>query len=345
MENKKRQRILVTGGAGFIGSHVVQELIAQQHDVLVVDDLVYFEPKVTERHLKNVAKRLSYIEDKANVVRGNISDKDAISRIFEAFQPTLVIHLAAMPIAKHALTAPTEASDSILHGTINVLEASRAAKSVQRMVYVSSSMVYGNFETDAITEDHPKRPLEVYGALKLAGEDITRILSNRYGFDYSIIRPTAVYGPTDNTVRVIGIFLDKARMGQPLEVRGVNSSLDFTFVTDTAQGVVNVALHPDASQKAFNISRGRGRTILEAAETIASLIPNTQIELVGVDEDLPMRGTMSIAKASDIVGYRPVVDLEEGIERYLRYLEASDKERKELCHEESTSKPQFHFTD
>lgn len=311
---------MVTGGAGFLGACVTDKLVKLGFSVCVYDDFLHYGTILSSAQLRREAHRLSQIEDRIAMVRGNVMNLVQLRRAIAEFEPAVIIHLAAMPLAKHALLDPCEAAKSLIIGTTNVLEAAKETSAVKRICYISSSMVYGNFLQAEVDEEHPKRPLEVYGALKLAGEDLVRVLSKRYGIDFSVARPTAVYGPTDNNERVIASFLRRAMRGEPLEVRGLDAKLDFTYVTDTAEGILRIAVHPEARQQTFNISRGEARTIMEAAEIISSLVPNTRIEVRDTDLELPMRGTLDISKARQLLNFEPKISLDEGLKRYYEYL-------------------------
>jgi nucleoside-diphosphate-sugar epimerase len=227
-----------------------------------------------------------------------------------------------MPLANLAIEQPEEALQAIMTGTMNVLQVARDIPTLKRFVYVSSSMVYGDFVRTPIREDDPKDPKEIYGSIKLSGELITRAFSRLFDIQFSIVRPSAVYGPTDNNRRVLGIFCENALSGKPLIVKGTQQALDFTFVTDIATGIALVTLHEKGAGKAFNVTRGRGRTILEAAEIVARLVPGTRIDVADVDGALPTRGTLDITAARELVGYEPKVDIEEGLGRYIDHLRA-----------------------
>ena len=162
-------------------------------------------------------------------------------------RPQRIIHLAALPIADLSHTHSDEAIRSILHGTVNVLETLRDADFVERFIYTSSSMVYGDFQFYSANEEHPKNPKDIYGGTKLAGEILTQSFSRRFGIEYTIIRPSAVYGPTDVNRRVSGIFIENARRGEELVLHGGGGAkLDFTYVKDTAHGFVLATLAEEA---------------------------------------------------------------------------------------------------
>lgn len=314
-------KFLVTGGAGFVGSHVVRRLLADGHDATVYDSLLNYVYPLDARHLYNHQARAKGALDEATLVRGSTQDLGFLTRAVMEAQPTHIIHLAAMPLAKLAMERPEEACQAIIDGTMNILQAARALPDFQRVVYVSSSMVYGDFESPIADENHPKNPKEVYGGLKLAGEILTQVYGRLYGLDVTIVRPSAVYGPTDNNRRVLSIFLENALDGKPLEVRGADQKLDFTYVTDLADGIILAATHPAASGQVFNLTRGEARTIKEAADIVARLIPGTVVNIEPKDETMPSRGTLDVSRARRVIGYDPTTSLEEGLALYLAYLQ------------------------
>lgn len=320
-------KIFITGGAGFIGSFVVRDLVELGHEVTLYDSFVNYVYPLNYSHLHNITCRMEGIQDKVKIVRGSTHDLDYLRRALIETNPDKIIHLAAMPLANLAIHHPEEALNSILAGTMNLLQISRDLKQMDRFVYVSSSMVYGDFQRVPCDEDAPTNPKEVYGALKLSGEVLTRAFGGLYNIDYSIVRPSAVYGPTDNNYRVLGIFLENALNGKPLVVKGSDQSLDFTYVTDTASGIVAATLHPAASGKTFNVTRGRGRTIGEAARIVAKLVPGTKIEELEADKKMPSRGELDTSRARQLIGYAPKVDLEEGLARYLEFLQRQRKDQ------------------
>ena len=312
--------IFLTGGAGFVGAHVCKALLAQGHQVGVFDQFVNYVYPLDRVHVDNLTQRMLAIKDRVTIFRGSTRDQDNLRRSLQSFKPNYIIHLAAMPLANLAVEHPEEAVDAILSGTINVLHQARDLPDLKRLVYVSSSMVYGDFVRVPVREDDPKDPKEVYGSLKLGGELMVRSFGRLYGIEYSIVRPSAVYGPTDNNRRVLGIFLERALKGQPLTVKGVNQALDFTFVEDAARGIVCATLHDKARGGTYNITRGEGRTIREAADIVAKLIPGTTIEIEEADARMPSRGELDISRARQEIGFEPKVSLEDGLAIYLDYL-------------------------
>ena len=312
--------VFLTGGAGFVGANVCRMLLDEGHQVAIFDQFMNYVYPLGRVHVDNLTQRMAAIKDRVTVFRGSTREQDNLRRALRAFNPNYIVHLAAMPLANLAVEHPEEAVDTIMSGTINVLYQSRDLKELKRLVYVSSSMVYGDFVRVPAHEDDPKDPKEVYGSLKLSGELLVKSFGRLYGIEYSIVRPSAVYGPTDNNRRVLGIFLERALLGQELVVNGATQSLDFTFVEDAAHGIVCATMHEWGSGGTFNITRGQGRTIKEAAEIVAALIPGTRIRVQEADARMPSRGELDISRARNEIDFEPRVSLEEGLAIYLDYL-------------------------
>ncbi len=312
-------KILITGGAGFIGSYVCRQLLEMGHQPVVYDAFVhYISP------LKSILKdytelRFEGIVDQVEFRRGDTRDKAHLRRVILETRPERILHLAALPIADLSNQHSEEALTSILEGAVNVLEVLRDVDFVDRFVYISSSMIYGDFEQIPAPEDHPKHPKDIYGGTKYAGEVMTETYSRRYGIPCSIVRPSAVYGPYDVNRRVSQIFVENALLGKPITLfGGGHQSLDFTYVEDTADGIIKVMFHDQGLGEAFNITYGRGYTLREFAEILQGFFPDLEVRIVE-DEDVfrPKRGALSIEKAQKLVGYQPLVPLEEGLKRYI----------------------------
>jgi nucleoside-diphosphate-sugar epimerase len=183
-------------------------------------------------------------------------------------------------------------------------------------------MVYGDFKSPEVDEDaHPKDPKDVYGAFKLAGETIVRAYERNYGIDAVICRPSAVYGPFDSNARVIRKFIRNAMEGKAMTMDGDGSmKLDFTYVEDCAEAIALTATHPTARGLTFNVTRGEGRSLKELAEIVQTHFPGTPIEYRPKPAFMPMRGTLSIKRAREMIGYTSKIPLEEGVRRYVEHL-------------------------
>lgn len=316
-------KILVTGGLGFIGHNVVNLLEQQGHDVAIVDtqttygiiDRRELDLLITERMQKICTRRIYYLD---------ISARE-IQQVFAAFQPDMVVHLASFPRQKVVNSNPMAGSRAMSEGLLNLLEASVRHR-VQKFVYVSSSMVYGDFNAKnnkGVTERHATNPQGQYGIMKLAGEWLVKDYTNRTGMRHVIIRPSAVYGPRDVEDRVVSKFLLEAMRGRIVQVNGSKESLDFTYIDDAVQGIVDATLSPAAYNAAYNITRGQGRTLLEAAELAVAIAGQGTIQVNDPDNTFPSRGQLNIDAAYNDFGYNPQISIEQGFQKYYEWLKNS----------------------
>jgi nucleoside-diphosphate-sugar epimerase len=319
-------KILVTGGAGFIGHNVVKLLEQQGHQCYVVDTFTNygFVPKDELDYLKRERRR----RINSSVHSVDITNRQSIDNMFMTFHPQLVIHLASFPRQKVVNANPSLASEVMTTGLINLLEASRIHK-VKRFVYISSSMVYGNF-TDDVREDAVCNPQGQYGIMKLAGEWLTRDYTRQGYFDHVIIRPSAVYGEWDVEDRVVSKFMLTAMRGGVLRVNGAGESLDFTYVEDAAKGIAQAAISDAAKNKTYNITKSHSYTLLDAAELAVKIAGKGTIEVKDKDADFPSRGALNIDAARRDFGYNPQVDVEEGFQRYYNWFKSSTYWQKKL---------------
>jgi UDP-glucose 4-epimerase len=192
---------------------------------------------------------------------------------------------------------------------------------VERFVYTSSSMVYGDFQQYSANEEHPKNPKDIYGGTKLAGEILTQSFSRLFGIEYTIIRPSAVYGPTDVNRRVSGLFIDSALKGTELVLHGGGrTKLDFSYVKDTAHGFVLATLSDEARNEVFNVTRGEARSLLDFAEILKTWFPELKMRIEPHQAHRPKRGTLDISKARELLGYHPMYPLEDGIAETVDYV-------------------------
>jgi nucleoside-diphosphate-sugar epimerase len=315
-------KILVTGGMGLIGHNVVNRLQGKGHDVNIVDICTNYgiipedelEYLMSERNKKISPDTIVYME--------NIADAEAMDKVFKETLPEVVIHMASFPRQKVVNANPAWGARVMMEGLINICESAKKYR-VDRVVYISSSMVYGNFE-DQVLEDAECRPIGQYGIMKLCGEDLVKDYHRRGCFDYAIIRPSAVYGPLDVEDRVVAKFMLTAMRGSVLRVNGAGETLDFTYVDDAADGIVAAATRIMAANKTYNITKSHSVSLLEAAEMIVKIVGRGEIECRDKDADFPSRGALNIDRARTILGYDPKVDVEEGFQKYYDWLNTSN---------------------
>ena len=312
-------RILVTGGMGLIGHNVVSRLEDLDHEVLIVDNMTTYGiiPQDEIDYLIGERSKKIYSVCQWH----NIANRGAIEHIFDVFEPEIVIHLASFPRQKVVNSDPALGARTMMEGLLNLCEASKK-HGVSKFVYISSSMVYGDFNDD-VTEDAVCNPQGQYGIMKLAGEWLVKDYSRKNDFTHVIIRPSAVYGPLDVEDRVISKFMLTAMQGGTLCVNGPEETLDFTYVDDAADGIVAATLSDNTHNKTYNITKSHSRTLLEAAELIVKLAGRGYINVRNRDLDFPSRGALNIDAARRDFGFNPRVDIEEGFKIYYEWLSNS----------------------
>lgn len=314
-------KVFITGGAGFVGSRVAKLFIDRGDQVYIFDTFKQYLIPDINASPPNLLLRLRDFIDKVEIVQGDTLNKDHLRRVLNRIKPDIIIHMAALPLAFMAIEHTEDAFQSILGSTVNFLEIIRDFDHPCRFVYTSSSMTYGDFVTDPITEDSPQSPKEIYGSFKLAGEVVCRGYMRCYKLDVAIVRPSAVYGPYDANQRVIQKFVSRALSGESIKVDGDGSMrLDFTYVDDCAQAIFLVGTHPAAKGETFNVTRGEARSLKDVLDVIQKEIPTLNVEYGPVPSYMPKRGTLDVTKAKTLLGYEPQYSLERGVKLYIEHL-------------------------
>jgi UDP-glucose 4-epimerase len=312
---------LVTGGLGLIGHNIVAKLQSYE-SVAVVDTQTTYGiiPQAEIDYL--MEERRKKIGEDVPIYPYDITNAEDMDLVMGKHKPKVIIHCASFPRQKVVNANPALGADVMMRGLINLLESAKKHK-IERFVYISSSMVYGDFEDDVL-EDDACSPQGQYGIMKLCGEDLVKDYSRRCGFEYVIIRPSAVYGPLDVEDRVVAKFMLTAMRGGVLRVNGANETLDFTYVDDAADGIVSAATRIMCRNMTFNITKSHSVSLLEAAEMIVKIVGKGTIEVRDKDADFPSRGALNIDRARTILSFDPKVDVEEGFQKYYEWLSHSD---------------------
>lgn len=305
------KKVLLAGGCGFIGHKVAINFLKANYDVVIVDNWHNYNIhnlRDVEKKYRNRIKQLNG----AFILLRNICNTRITQQIFKEEKPDLVVHLANFPTATLALKQPFFGLEQIVEGTLSLLEASRATD-VQKFVYISSSMVYGDFQTPSVKEDHPQNPKELYGIFKVTSEHMVRSYTKLHNLIHSIVRPIAVYGPTGHDAFVITKFIKATKNSSVIKILGENTKLSFTFVDDMAQGIFKAATMPEADNETLNIGSGVSTKLVDVAKFLQTLNPNVKVEVEGADLLYPKRGALNIEKAKKLLGYEPRYTIEEGL--------------------------------
>lgn len=322
-------RIFITGAAGFIGHNVVRKIENQGIECFGIDNRTNygFVPQDELDYL--LRERLKRIRSIPLV--SDIRHSDDIRSRIGIFNCDTIVHLASFPRQKVVGQNPIVASEVMSTGLINLLEAAKTHK-IKRFVYISSSMVYGDFESD-VTEDAICNPIGQYGIMKYMGEKLVEDYARQYGFEYVIIRPSAVYGELDVEDRVVSKFMLAAMRGDTLSVKGAGEVLDFTYVEDAAEGIALATLSKNAANKIYNITRSSERqyTLKDAAELAISIAGKGSLEIQDRDLSFPKRGRLNIDRAIKDFNYKPKINVEEGFLRYYNWFKHSDYWQQKLC--------------
>jgi UDP-glucose 4-epimerase len=319
--------VLVTGGAGFIGSHTSEALAAAGAEVIAVDPLRTYSFSFDAQHWHGIKYRRDVLLKDATTVVASTENRDEIRRVMLDAKPDYVLHLGALPLATVARVSADHAFESILRGTFNLVELALEVGTVRKFLYVSSSMVYGDFTNVPMPESEPTAPKDPYGGMKLAGEVIVETFSRAEGLPYAIVRPSAVYGPTDMNDRIVQRFVECALWGRPLTLKDPEGTmLDFSYVKDVAQGLVK-ALLSSVENETFNITAGEGRTLRELYDLLREHFPEMPVTVAEAKDDFrPKRGTLDVSKARKLLGYEPEYPLARGIQEYVDYLSSLPSE-------------------
>ena len=312
-------KFLITGGKGFIGSKIVEMLCKDGHQLTVVDNEDTYGIMTTSQLNKLYEWRTrNWIAKKVNYIKGDILDRLTCLKAF-SHHPDIVIHLATYPRAKIVDDDPILGVPKVINTTTNLLWHSEKF-GVRKFVYVSSSMVYGDFK-DGTKEDANTKPKNIYGEAKLTGERMVKLFAKRDNLNYNIIRPSGVYGPGDMPDRVVSKFFEKAMENETITLHNGENKVDFTYRQDAARGIVLAALSP-VSNVSFNITAGNATSLRTLAETIIKITGSeSEIEDIGNHKLYPMRGTLNISRAKDLLGYEPEFTLEQGLKSYYDWLQ------------------------
>ena len=311
-------KYLITGGLGFIGSKIIEKLSNDGHSIQCIDNQDTYDI-VTKENLDALIlwRTRNWKKDKVHIINGDILDRMVCLKAFKN-NPDIVIHLATYPRAKIVDQDPINGIPKVIGTTTNLLW--HATKfHTKKFVYISSSMVYGDF-VDGTREDSNTKPQNIYGEAKLTGERLTKLFAKRDGLNYIIVRPSGVYGPGDLPDRVVSKFFEKAMNNETITLHNGDNKVDFTYRDDAADGIIRAA-NSDVANTSFNITAGNALSLRTLAETIIDITGSeSDINDIGMKSLYPMRGTLDISRAKDLLEYVPTVSFRQGLESYYEWI-------------------------
>ncbi len=326
------KKILVTGGAGFIGSNLVDALVKRGDQVTVLDDMT-------------VGKRANLAEaeksGKCQVIEGSILDMDLVRKCVADVD--VILHLAVACL-RVCFDKPHHVHEVNATGTLNLLEAAQQrGKPLQRFAYCSSSEVYGTAMHAPMSEDHPLIPTTVYGASKLAGELYTHAYHLTYGMPTVILRPFNTYGFREHhegaSGEVIPRFVVRIVNGQPPMIFGDGTQTrDFTFVTDTVAGIIAASEHDGLLGQTINLARGQEVTVKEIADRLLKLLGREDLGITWEAErpaDV-QRHYADVRKAKELCGFTAGIGIEEGLGKYIEWFRQTYPDPAQLLAEMET---------
>jgi nucleoside-diphosphate-sugar epimerase len=302
--------VLVTGACGWLGSAIVRALL-DRGDVVVATDLA-ITPSIAA---------LSGRELRLTAIAADLGEWHQIVRLFEKHRPDAVVHTAAIVGVVFTADIPLKALQVNVGGSINLFEAMRLS-GVKRVIHISSEETYGDFQKPLIDEEHPQRPVSVYGLTKLTVEQYGRIYSRDHGLECINVRTCWVYGPHLPRLRMPRTFIEAALRGEPYhQPDGGNLAVDQVYIADTVAGVLLALDKAQHRFDAYNIATGMAPTLRDTANAVNKAVPGAKIT---VGDNGPYRhgglvlcsvkGALDIRRAQAELGYQPKYDIQKGIE-------------------------------
>jgi UDP-glucuronate 4-epimerase len=307
-------KVLITGGAGFIGCHLSRRLIEQGHEVTVVDMLhPYYS-------IERKRKQLHFVEEAGafSFFSFNLLDEAKTRQLFEETNPECVIHLAAIPGVMPSLEQPLEYVDYDVKATINVLK-SAGETGVKRVVFASSSSVYGNAHAGPVKEEMATgQVISPYAAAKYSAESFCHAYQHLYGFQLTILRFFTVYGPWGRPDMAMAKFIQAAVKEEPILLYGKKTTRDYTYIGDIIDGIEASVLHEHESET-FNLGSSHPVAIERFVEILSSSFPGLKSIQKEKRAGDVVHTWADVSKANQLLGYKPQVTIEEGIERTIHW--------------------------
>jgi UDP-glucuronate 4-epimerase len=321
---EKALNFLVTGGAGFIGSHVCERLLAAGHSVWALDDLNgFYDPSLKRRNLDEIQGRFKRFV----FTQGDVTDRACVRRLMRDVKFDQVVHLAARAGVRPSLEEPALYQRVNVEGTAIILEAARAS-GVAKVTLASSSSVYGvNAKVPFAENDPVFRPISPYAASKLASEALGHVYHHVYGMDVVVLRFFTVYGPRQRPDLAIHTFARRITAGQPIQMFGDGSSArDYTYVNDIVDGIM-ACVRRTFGYEVFNLGGSNPTTLSRLIELLETALGKKALIERKPDQpgDVP-KTWADVSKSGRLLGYTPKVSIEEGIPLFVEWFRGLSRE-------------------
>ena len=327
------EAVLITGGAGFIGSHLIERLVGRGQQVLCLDNFDPYYPAELKR--RNLDEALS--SGCVRLVEADVRDRDRLRAVLAGEKVHVIVHLAARPGVRPSLQDPELYLDVNVRGTLNLLATAREF-GVPRVVFASSSSVYGLTEGMAREDGTPCHPLSPYGASKVAGEALCSAYAETGGPSVVALRFFTVYGPRQRPDMAINRFTRLIASGQEVGVHGDGHSLrDYTFISDIVDGIEAALEASLPGHHVFNLGRGQPAVLLDVIKLIEKgLKTEARLRFLPQPPGEPDFTHADIGKAGAVLHYRPLVSIEEGIARYVSWFQETREVPSALARQKGT---------
>ncbi|QED46035.1 SDR family NAD(P)-dependent oxidoreductase [Cytobacillus dafuensis] len=311
-------KIIVTGGAGFIGSHLAKRLIQENHEVYVIDCIhPYYSPERKKKQLEDVARVGSF-----QFIQKDLLDREEMMAVFKQISPQVVVHLAALPGVAYSIEEPLKYVDYDIKATINVLEAS-GKSGVSKVVFASSSSVYGNQSGPFKEEMANGDVISPYAASKYSAESFCRVYESLFGFQVNILRFFTVYGPWGRPDMAIGSFIKKLMRGEEITLYGEGRGRDFTYVEDIVNGIY-LTINKLTKSEVINIGSGRTITMDQLLAQLKWHFPDMKIIKATSRVGDVVNTWADIEKAKRLLGYEPQVDFIKGLSDTVKWAKGNE---------------------
>jgi UDP-glucuronate 4-epimerase len=316
-------RVLVTGGAGFIGSHLVERLLAQNHAVAILDDFNdFYDPAIKQANIASVI-------DDAPVFRVDLRDNNSLRNLFRREKFDAIMHLAARAGVRPSIAQPQLYYDTNVNGTLHLLEAARTV-GVERFILASSSSVYGISKTVPFSEDlHLTQTISPYAASKIAAEFLCSTFSHLYGMRVVVLRFFTAYGPRQRPDLAIHQFTRKTLAGQPIDQFGDGTTRrDYTYIDDIIQGTLSALSYAGAMFDIFNLGENETVQLKDLIAQIEQAVGKKAVinQLPEQQGDVPLT-CADISKAHRLLGYAPKTKLAEGLPKFVEWFRETGRGR------------------